>query len=125
VAEQEQKLLGAILITLLPLGDPCDWESYRWADLPPADCIERCQGRPHLTWIFVTPWLSGHGVGTALLTASVNKLLELGFAQLLSTFMIGNDSSTLWHWRNGFQLLAYPGSIRHMYHRRSRRKQKQ
>jgi hypothetical protein len=31
---------------------------------------------------------------------------------LASTFLLGNESSMLWHWRNGFQLLQYPGSRR-------------
>ena len=106
--------IGAILITLLPHGDPCDWDSYSWAEAPPADCIERRLGRPHLTWIFVSPTDRGFGTGTALLAASVHALLALGFTQLLSTFMAGNDQSILWHWRNGFQLLAHPGSVRLM-----------
>jgi hypothetical protein len=28
--------------------------------------------------------------------------------------MLGNESSMLWHWRNGFRLLEHPGSIRRM-----------
>jgi GNAT superfamily N-acetyltransferase len=113
IAQEKENVLGAILITLLPEGDPCDWESYRWLDPPPPDCIARRLGRPHLTWIFVSPWRAGQGVGTALLARAVNALLKLGYAQLLTTFMVGNDSSMLWHWRNGFRLLAYPGSSRH------------
>ena len=101
-------------ITLLPEGDPCDWDSYYWHRPPPADCLERCLGRPHLTWIFVLPLHAGQGVGTALLAAAVRELLALGYTELASTFMIGNDSSMLWHWRNGFRLLAYPGSRRLM-----------
>jgi GNAT superfamily N-acetyltransferase len=105
-------LIGAILITLLPNGDPCEWDSYRWEEPPPSDCIERRLGRPHLTWVFVAHHLAGRGVGTALLAASVNALGNMGFQQLLTTFMVGNDSSMLWHWRNGFQLLSHPGSRR-------------
>ncbi len=105
-------LIGAILITLLPNGDPCEWDSYRWEEPPPPDCIERRLGRPHLTWIFVAHHLAGRGVGTALLAASVNALCNMGFPQLLTTFMVGNDSSMLWHWRNGFRLLSHPGSRR-------------
>jgi hypothetical protein len=36
----------------------------------------------------------------------------MGFTHLASTFLLGNDSSMLWHWRNGFQLAGYPGSRR-------------
>jgi len=106
--------IGAILITLLPKGDPTNTESYYWREPPPADCIARREGRPHLTWIFVSPLEVGQGVGTALLKSAGNALLDLGFSQLLTTFVSGNDSSMLWHWRNGFRLLAYPGSRREM-----------
>lgn len=112
VAVEEGQPVGAVFVTLLPLGDLTDWESYRWASPPPVDAIERCHGRPHLTWIFVSPWAAGQGIGTTLLAAAVRQLLAMGFAELASTFMIGNDSSMLWHWRNGFELLQYPGSQR-------------
>jgi hypothetical protein len=104
--------IGAILVTLLPAGDPTDVDSYYWQEPPPDDCISQRQGRPHLTWVFVSPLETGCGVGTALLTAAGNTLLNMGFSQLFSTFISGNDSSMLWHWRNGFRLLPYPGSRR-------------
>ncbi len=74
--------------------------------------VARRLGRPHLTWIFVSPFEAGQGVGTLLLSAAVRELLALGYTRLASTFLIGNDSSMLWHWRNGFALLPYPGSLR-------------
>jgi GNAT superfamily N-acetyltransferase len=114
IALENRQPAGAIFITLLPLGDPCDWDSYHWTEPPPADCIMRRLGRPHLTWIFVSPLQTGHGMGTALLAAATRELLRLGYTELLSTFMLGNDSSMLWHWRNGFRLLAYPGSARRL-----------
>jgi len=112
VALEEGQPLGAIFITLLPATDPSDWNSYHWDHTPPADCIEKRLGRPHLTWIFLDPLGTGWGTGTALLAAAGRALLQLGYTELLSTFMIGNDSSMLWHWRNGFRLLAHPGSKR-------------
>ena len=39
--------IGAILVTLLPAGDPTDSESYYWREAPPAECIARREGRPH------------------------------------------------------------------------------
>jgi hypothetical protein len=114
VRGEEGRPTGAIFITLLPDGDPCDWDSYYWAEPPPPDCVERRLGRPHLTWIFVSPLCAYRGVGMALLAAAVRELLGLGYTQLVSTFLLGNDSSLLWHWRNGFQLLSYPGSMRRM-----------
>lgn len=105
-------LLGGVLITLLPPGDPCDWNTYTWDSPPPADCIERCAGQPHLTWIFTHPESKGCGIGSALLQAAAGRLSRLGFDRLLSTFLLGNESSMLWHWRCGFRLLSYPGSRR-------------
>jgi L-amino acid N-acyltransferase YncA len=64
---------------------------------------------------------SSQGTGTALLGAAVRELLALGYSQLLSTFMLGNDSSMLWHWRSGFELLAHPGSFRRLRSRWKRR----
>jgi len=116
VAYRDHKLIGTCLVTLLPDGDPCAWDSYRWAEPPPADCIERRLGRPHLTWIFLCPAYAGRGLGSELLGAATSALLDLGFTQLLSTFMVGNVASMLWHWRNGFQLLPYPGSVRTLRH---------
>lgn len=122
--EKSRTPIGAILITLLPAGDPCDGASYYWEEAPPGDCVERRLGRPHLTWIFVSPLHAGQGVGTALLAASVRELLGMGYTELASTFMAGNDSSMLWHWRNGFRLLAYPLSFRRLRQRRQDRRQK-
>lgn len=106
--------VGAILVTLLPDVEPTEWGAFHWKEPPPPDCLERRAGRPHLTWIFVAPLSSGEGIGTALLDAAVCALLKLGYTKLASTFLSGNDSSMLWHWRNGFRLLAYPGSKRKM-----------
>lgn len=108
----QQQPIGAIFLTLLPDKDATDWDSFHWREAPPEDCIARCLGRPHLTWIFVVPTQAGGGVGTALLTAAVAALRDMGYKQLATTFMAGNDSSMLWHWRNGFQLQPYPGSRR-------------
>jgi GNAT superfamily N-acetyltransferase len=106
--------LGAILLTLLPEGDPTDWRTYSWHEPPPPDCIPRRLGQPHLTWIFVAPLTTGEGIGTALLAASARVLWRLGFSHLLTTFLLGNESSMLWHWRNGFELLACSGSLRRL-----------
>lgn len=112
VASADGKPVGAILITLMPDGDPCDWDTFHWTVTPPADLRRRRRGQPHVTWIFVSPWHKGSGVGTALLSASVKVLRRLGYPQLLSTFFTANESSMLWHWRSGFTLLAYPISQR-------------
>jgi GNAT superfamily N-acetyltransferase len=110
--EEDGTRLGALLVTLLPDRDPCEWGSYQWLQPPPPDCVARRLGRPHLTWVFVDPGCAAVGLGTFLLAAAVRELLALGYRELLSTFLIGNDASALWHWRNGFRLLAHPGSKR-------------
>lgn len=117
VAEDGTRL-GAILVTLMRAVDLATFDDPRWkGGGPPPDWLERRLGRPHLTWVFVGPWHAGHGVGSALLAAAVNALLALGYRELASTFLLGNVSSMLWHWRSGFRLLAYPGSIRRLRQR--------
>lgn len=110
--ETEGSLVGAALVTLVPADNKTAFNGFRWKEPPPPDCIAQRGGCPHLTWIFVSPLLAGHGIGTALLAAVTGTLRQLGFSELVSTFLLGNDSSMLWHWRNGFQLLSYPGSWR-------------
>lgn len=106
------QVLAASLVTLMPEGDPRDYTSYYWKEEAPADLIDRRAGRPHLTWIFVHPFHAAHGLGSGLLACVAAELRRLGYRELLSTFVLGNDSSTLWHWRNGFELLSYPLSQR-------------
>jgi len=96
--------VGGAVVTLLPRSDLTDWRSFLWSESPPADAVARRLGRPHLTWIFVHPLAEGQGVGTALLRAATNGLLALGYTELASTFLVGNEASMLWHWRNGFRL---------------------
>jgi hypothetical protein len=109
--------VGAVLVTIMPDVDLTEFHSLRWREPPPADWLERSLGRPHLTWIFVSPWDAGHGIGSALLDASIRQLLAHRYRELASTFLLGNDASLLWHWRNGFRLLAYPGSPRQLHRR--------
>lgn len=109
VAFEPGRLVGGILITLLPGEDPTEWDSYHWNESPPADLWINQQGQPHLTWIFVSPVHQGTGVGTLLLREAVRVLHAQGYRSLWTTFLVGNDSSMLWHWRNGFELL--PGFL--------------
>jgi GNAT superfamily N-acetyltransferase len=105
-------LRGVILVTLVPIVDLEDCWSLRWKSPPPPDCIEQRLGRPHLTWVFVKPRHAGYGVGSALLAHATRGLRALGYTELLSSFLLGNASSELWHWRCGFDLLPYVGSRR-------------
>jgi GNAT superfamily N-acetyltransferase len=100
------RVIGAILVTLVPpLAPEGEEDVFVWRRRPPEDAVERRLGRPHLTWVFVAPRKAGLGVGTALLHAAAAALRERGFEELVSTFILGNDSSMMWHWRHGFRLL--------------------
>ena len=111
-ARDQGKLVGALFITMLPPGDLSDSNIYSWNDPPAADLWEKGEGHPHLTWIFVRPFDKGKGVGTSLLLHAVHRLRERGYPHLLSTFITGNESSLLWHWRCGFELLPFETSRR-------------
>ena len=107
-----EQLLGAILITLMQDGDLERFDDPTWKEHAPDNALAAGWGRPHLTWIFTDHTNARHGVGRLLLDHATNALLDLGYTELASTFLLGNESSTLWHWRNGFQLKSYPGSPR-------------
>jgi hypothetical protein len=110
--EERGRPIGANLVTLVPPVDLEDYWTSRWEQPPPPDCVERRLGHAHLTWIFVSHRFAGYGIGSAMLAHATEGLVELGYTQLISSFILGNDSSMLWHWRNGFELLPYCGSKR-------------
>jgi GNAT superfamily N-acetyltransferase len=112
VAMAQGRVTGAILITLLPGGDAMDAQSYHWNHRPPEDLWALGHGQPHLTWVFVDRLSQGTGLGTHLLQVAVRVLQERGYSALWTTFLVGNDSSLLWHWRNGFTLLPHTLSKR-------------
>lgn len=103
-------LVGAILLTLIPDGDPSEFNTYRWREPPAAGTLPN--GQPHITWIFTHPFFKGDGIGTNLLVVAIERLRAASYRRLLTTFIAGNDSSMLWHWRNGFQLAPYFASKR-------------
>jgi hypothetical protein len=112
LSQEHQHPVGAVLVTLIPPVDLEDAWSLRWKSPPPPNCIEQRLGHAHLTWIFVGPWHAGYGVGTALLARASLGLIELGYSELVSSFILGNTASMLWHWRNAFQLLPSVSSRR-------------
>ena len=108
----EGRLVGALLVTLWPDRDLTEARAARWPAPPPSDAVDRRLGLPHVTWVFVHPLDAGRGIGTAMLAHTVRALRELGYGQLGTSFVTGNASSMLWHWRNGFRLLESPWSMR-------------
>ena len=110
--DKDGRPVGANLVTLVPPVDLEDFWTFHWKTPPPPDCIEQRLGHAHLTWIFVKQWFAGYGIGSALLAHASESLIELGYSELVSSFILGNESSMLWHWRNGFELLSYCGSKR-------------
>ena len=111
-AERKEHIIGGILITLIPARPEGEWWTGKWPEPPPPNALQLRLGRPHLTWVFVDGLHAGQGIGTMLLGHTVNALLKLGYRELASTFLLGNDASTLWHWRNGFRLVPYAGTQR-------------
>ncbi|MBA4062128.1 MAG: hypothetical protein C0501_00150 [Isosphaera sp.] len=108
--DESDRPVGAALVTLahedilsVPFGG--EWKS------PPADAVTRRLGCPHLTWVFVNPWCTRRGVGTALLAAVLRALNGIGYRHLASTFVLDNGPSALWHWRNGFRLLPNVSAV--------------
>lgn len=112
VALSGNDLLGAILVTLIPPGDLERFDEPQWLASAPDDAVARRWGRPHITWIFVAPPVSRSGLGSLLLQGAVAALGGMGYRELVSTVCSGNVPSLLWHWRNRFELLSWPGSPR-------------
>ncbi len=107
---QSQEPLGAILVTLVPSDDFINFEPEHWSQQAPVGAVKYGWGQPHLTWIFVDSQVAREGLGKVLLNNSAQQLCEFGYSTLVSTFLSGNQASTLWHWKMGFQLLSHVSS---------------
>ncbi|MCA8993452.1 MAG: GNAT family N-acetyltransferase [Planctomycetaceae bacterium] len=99
-----QRIVGASLVTLTPAGPLTDFSHPDWKSTPPDDAVPEKWGRPHLTWVFVSPSYSRRGLASRLLHSSIAELQQLGFAEMSSTFLADNTPSLLWHWQMGFEL---------------------
>jgi hypothetical protein len=109
VDPRDRSVIGGFLVTLvpdIPLSD------VHFGHVPKKGLAAGQKLVPHLTWVFVKFWNARHGVASAMLLRAVESLRRLGYARLTTTFLLGNESSTLWHWRTGFRLAAYPMSQR-------------
>lgn len=109
VDPEDGSVVGGFLVTLvpdIPLSD------VHFGHVPKKRVAAGQKLVPHLTWVFVKFWSARHGIASAMLVRAVESLRRLGYARLTTTFLLGNESSTLWHWRTGFRLAAYPMSQR-------------
>lgn len=104
------ELIGAVVVTLVPNGPPEDFTQTEWRSPPPSDAVQACWGQPHLTWIFLPPMHQRRELGTVLLRAAATGVRNAGYSHLLSTFLVGDHVSMLWHWKNRFELI--PGHPR-------------
>jgi hypothetical protein len=95
--EGSERPAGAIVVTLRT----------------PPDTAADEAARPHLTWVMMSPWRFRQRVGSAMLRRAATALRRLGYRELASTFLGGNERSAMWHWRNGFRLQPDPWSRRY------------
>jgi len=111
-AEDDNKVLGALLVTLMVGRERSWYASLRAAVSPPPPDLAEGREQAQMSWIFVREGASGQGVGTALLAAAARTLWSSGYRELASATHRGNDASMSWHWRNGFRLLPHSDSLR-------------
>ena len=112
LSKRDKTPIGALFVTLVPKALLTEPFAANWREPPPPDAVEKRLGLPHLTWVFVAPRFARQGIATTLLAATIPALRQLGFDHLVSTFMLDNGPSAVWHWRNGFQVLPQMSAIR-------------
>lgn len=109
-ASSQPELIGGVVVTLFPSADFIGFRSEDWLQTVPEDAFSRGWGQPHLTWIFVKPRHRRRYVAQHLLRTAAASLKAVGYETLMSTMLLGNEASLLWHWRMGFELLPHPAS---------------
>ncbi|MBO0859088.1 MAG: GNAT family N-acetyltransferase [Chloracidobacterium sp.] len=67
-----------------------------------AAMVTSTEDGPLLYLLFVAPQFQRRGLATAMVSAAVNELHELGEKTLTSRYHIGNEQSLNWHQRFGF-----------------------
>lgn len=86
--------VGAAIVTRLSLTAD-EWPEEQ---LPPV--------LVNLTWLFVAPERQRGAIGTALLGHVVNALVDQNHEWLVSHLPQDNVPTVMFHWRNGFELVA-------------------
>jgi RimJ/RimL family protein N-acetyltransferase len=67
-----------------------------------AAMVTSTENGPLLYLLFVEPQWQRRGLATAMVSAAINELHELGEKTLTSRYHIGNEQSMAWHQRFGF-----------------------
>jgi RimJ/RimL family protein N-acetyltransferase len=67
-----------------------------------AAMVTSTENGPLLYLLFVAPEWQRRGLATAMVSAAINELYELGEKTLTSRYHIGNEESMAWHQRFGF-----------------------
>lgn len=88
------KPIGAAIVTRLSLRSD-EWPEV---EMPPI--------LPNLTWLFVIPDKQRRGIGTVLLDHVISSLAAETLPWLVSHLAIDNLTSTMFHWRSGFELVS-------------------
>jgi RimJ/RimL family protein N-acetyltransferase len=78
-------------------GPDSDEEAFAGAAM-----VTLTKNGPLLYLLFVAPEWQRRGLATAMVSAAVNELHELGEKTLTSKYHIGNEQSMTWHQRFGF-----------------------
>ena len=95
-AGEHGKTTSASCLAVAPGSNP-DEETFAGAGM-----VTSTENGPLLYLLFVAPEWQRLGLATAMVSAAVNELHELGEKTLTSRYHIGNEQSMAWHQRFGF-----------------------
>ncbi|HEV2668504.1 MAG TPA: GNAT family N-acetyltransferase [Blastocatellia bacterium] len=87
---------SASCLAIAPGSNP-DEETFAGAAI-----VTSTENGPLLYLLFVAPQWQRRGLATAMVSAAINELYELGEKTLTSRYHIGNEQSLAWHQRFGF-----------------------
>jgi len=87
---------SATCLAVVP-GSDLDEETLAGAAM-----VTSTKNGPLLYLLFVAPQWQRRGLATAMVSAAINELHELGEETLTSRYHIGNEQSMVWHQRFGF-----------------------
>src|SRR5262245_21704083 len=95
-ASEHGRPTSASCLAIAPGSNP-DEETFAGAAM-----VTSTENGPLLYLLFVAPPWQRRGLATAMVSAAINELYELGEKTLTSRYHIGNEQSLAWHQRFGF-----------------------